>query len=375
MKTTSEPKLSRYLFGDCGIFTDKVIIVDVGARYGCDPFWEYAFGDNVIQHGFEPDPEEYKKLSEGTAKRNTKNSLYYPVALHANKGAKEFFFSRYPAGSGFYKPDVRFWNRFPAEVAISTMHTEFIDTIDLDTFGNQHGIERIDFLKIDVEGGELDVLNGCIEYLQNSVLGILTEVRFHNSSNSPTFADTDQFLREMGFKLYNLQLNRNTRKSLSHSSITSHGTTVPWGFSKGIGQVVSGDALYFRDTVAELTSAQEFNTEWNEETILKLASFYELFSLPDCAIELLQHPFPKDYLKDHPIRKYCNLLTPNYDGEEVTYEQYLESINIDYAAKVANRYDIQWKKILLLLFRKIVVQHLSPAMYVRLRKLKGIFSR
>ena len=365
----SDPKLSRFLYRDRKTFVGKVItVVDVGARYGCNPMWEHTFGDNVVQHGFEPDPEEYKRLVEGKAKRNTKNSRYYPVALHRNQGQKEFFFASYPAASGFYKPDEYFWKRFQGEVATLTVRKEFIDTIDLDTFGIQHGIQHVDFLKIDVEGAELDVLKGSMEYLRNSVLGVFTEVRFDNSSNSPTFADTDYFMREMGFKLYDLQVNRNTRKTLSHLPVTLRGTTVPWGLSKGIGQVNSGDALYLRDAVAELTNPRTNHFDWNDENILKLTCFYELFSLQDCAIELLQHTHKMGYLKAHPITQYCNLLTPDYDDDTVTYAEYLNKINIDYSAKVADHYETRWSHIALLLFRKMGLWRLSPAMYFRFRK-------
>jgi FkbM family methyltransferase len=373
MNKTNEPRLARHLSRNGNIFTEEVVtVVDVGARYGCDPIWEYAFGNNVIQHGFEPDPEEYKKLVGGEAKRNTSNSKYYPVALHSNEGQKEFFYASYPAASGFYKPDEQFWKRFQAEVAIFAVRSEIVDTIDLDAFGKLHNLGRIDFLKLDVEGGELDVLKGCKEYITTGILGILTEVRFHDSSNSPTFTDTDYFLREMGFKLYNLEVNRNTRKSLSHLPTTFRGKTVPWGFSKGIGQVVSGDALYFRDAVAEMTTPQKHNIAWNDTVILKLACFYEMFGLPDCAIELIQQAEKNGFLTDYPTKDYCNLLTPEYEGEAVTYKQYLDRINTDYISKVTSRYDHKWKNIFELVLYKLVLKRLSPAMYIQLRRFKNL---
>jgi FkbM family methyltransferase len=47
-----------------------------------------------------------------------------------------------------------------------------IETID--GYCGERGIERIDLLKLDVEGHELDVLNGGVEMFRKSAIGMVT---------------------------------------------------------------------------------------------------------------------------------------------------------------------------------------------------------
>ena len=343
-----QAKMTRFLVKNTDVFDQrKVVIVDVGARYGCNPLWENTFGDYVNQIGFEPDAEEFRRLNEGKAKRNTKNSKYFSVALHKDKGKRRFFVTNYAAASGFYRPKASFWNRFQAEVSVQINDTMLVETVDFDSFSTKQGIEYADFLKIDVEGAELDVLKGCKKFLlKGVVLGALVEVRFQNSSNQPTFAETDQFMRSLGFKLFDLDCTRKTRKTLSHAPVAFNNTVVGWGVSKGIGQVFAGDALYFRDAVAELSSDQN-RDKWNDTSILKLACFYELFGLPDCAIELLNVARGRNMIKTTNIDQLIELLTPKFDGEDVSYRQYIERINTEYLQKVSDRYKVRLMPIIL----------------------------
>jgi hypothetical protein len=49
MNRNSAPKLSQFLYRDIDKFSGKVFtVVDVGARYGYDPMWEYAFGQSGL---------------------------------------------------------------------------------------------------------------------------------------------------------------------------------------------------------------------------------------------------------------------------------------------------------------------------------------
>tara|TARA_B100000315_G_C14537935_1_gene569404 strand:- start:301 stop:1455 length:1155 start_codon:yes stop_codon:yes gene_type:complete len=354
-----QPKMTNYLVNNTDLFKKrKVVIVDVGARYGCNPLWENAFGDNVEQIGFEPDLEEFKKLNEGRAKRNTINSTYYPVALHKDIGKRTFYLASNPAASGFYKPDINYWNRFQHEQSIIIKETNIIETIDFDSFAIKNGVEYVDFIKLDVEGAEFDVLKGCNKYLrEGGVKGVVMEFRFHESSNQPTFADTDNYMRDLGFRLFDIDLMRSTRKTLAAFPVKNQGKMVTWGMPCEIGQLFAGNALYFRDAVAEI-KCDENNSMWDENSILKLISFYEVFGLPDCAIELLQFAGKSNLLNEFNIDHLTNLLTPKYDGNNVTYRKYIEILNKNYLQKIDERYNVSImtiinKDIKLILYRML----------------------
>lgn len=78
-------------------------------------------------------------------------------------------------------------------VGRSEVHTHRLDDL------SQELGDRVDFLKLDVQGFELSVLKGAQELLKK-VLVLHTEVEFVEMyEKQPLFAEVDQFLRQQGF--------------------------------------------------------------------------------------------------------------------------------------------------------------------------------
>ena len=66
-------------------------------------------------------------------------------------------------------------------------------------------LERVDFIKLDTQGSELDILHGAAETLGRGVLGIEVEVEFVEMYlGQPLFRDVDRHLNSMGFELIDL---------------------------------------------------------------------------------------------------------------------------------------------------------------------------
>ena len=146
--------------------------------------------------------------------------------------------------------------------------------------------------------------------------------------DQPLFSDIDEYLRSLNFELYDLDLNRKTRSSLS-----------PYSSSNlGIGQLVQGQALYLRDAVGELDKYDLHEKFWHRVKILKMASIHEIFNLPDCAIELIQKIQSLNIIRDIEANQYIDLLIPDIDGRRTSYEEYLQKLRaskprIDYFKK------------------------------------------
>ena len=80
-------------------------------------------------------------------------------------------------------------------------HTEEVATCRLDDVKE---IDKCQYLKIDVQGAELDVLHGA-EHLLEGVLFAEIEVEFLPVyTGQPLFAEIDQFMRLHGFYLHRL---------------------------------------------------------------------------------------------------------------------------------------------------------------------------
>jgi FkbM family methyltransferase len=275
------PMMTRHLVEELGAFqNDPIVICDVGARGGFETQWQ-VFSSQACSIGFEPDPVEFARLQDSLSSATDR---IYPLALGKQRERRLFSICRHPGGSSFYPADLEFIDRFPPEYAqeLTVLETLEIETVSLDEFVRDYNIPPIDFLKLDVEGSELDILQGAETILQNSVLGLSLEVLFHASMrHQPTFSEIDRFLQAMGFQLFDLDIYRHARRTLSRP-MSALGNT-------DIGQVLWGQALYLRDGVAEIKQSNFRNChQWHQTRILKLASLMEIFTLPDCALELIQ---------------------------------------------------------------------------------------
>jgi hypothetical protein len=79
-----------------------------------------------------------------------------------------------------------------------------VETITLDQWAESCGVREIDYLKIDTQGTELEILQGGIRSLC-AVRALEVEVEFNPIyRGQPVFADVDSFLRREGFVLWRL---------------------------------------------------------------------------------------------------------------------------------------------------------------------------
>lgn len=285
--------LTKYLVDQEYFSESPFVVLDVGARGGFEKHWNVLF-EQVTLIGFEPDVKECRRLNK-LEKSNTRK--YYPLALFDSTGKRKFnLVVNLPQASSFYRFNTKLMSRFYDVVKFANQKRIFVNTSTLDSFIEREGIAIVDFLKLDVEGCEYDVLKRARKTLKNSILGLKVEVEFsHVFDNNKLFAEIDQFLRSMNFKLFDIQLHKFIRNPLSSD----------WG-EKPYGQVLGGHAIYFRDAAWEIQQkhARKF---WNDLRILKLAVLFEIFNLPDCSLELIQVAKNNEFLKGLNNQNISNL--------------------------------------------------------------------
>jgi FkbM family methyltransferase len=187
----------------------RPVIFDVGA---CDggtvKSYKELFPDAIV-HGFEPQPIPFGKMS--SVAQSFKDVYANNLALSDRKGTTEFFITAGYASSSLLPGAVS--NTF---VDSHTLPQEKI-TVQLDTlddFTAEHGIDRIDLLKMDVQGGELAALKGATRLLKENRIGIIyTEIWFMGAyKDQPYYEDIALFVREYGFRvlgLYDIHIDIN----------------------------------------------------------------------------------------------------------------------------------------------------------------------
>jgi len=177
-------------------------VVDIGAMPEARE--RYA---SLVEHGlanvtgFEPNPEQFEILC-ATKKGPYK---YLPYFLGCG-GAAAFHIVQYPDCSSLYPPDPNVVNLFYAMGTEEGSLLHVLRTIEVETkrWDDVTECPAASYLKIDVQGAELDVLRNGIESLK-SVLILEAEVEFLPIyKGQPLFPDICTFLANQGFVFHKL---------------------------------------------------------------------------------------------------------------------------------------------------------------------------
>jgi FkbM family methyltransferase len=131
-------------------------VIDVGTNIGetLMNFAKLTQPEGEV-HGFEPDPLNYQRCCENLELNNFNNIIPNNLGLGAKAG--EYFIK-------IDTPSNRGGNKISAEYIEN--NTEIIQIITLDQYVQEKKIKKIDLIKIDVEGYELQVLKGSEQLIQ-----------------------------------------------------------------------------------------------------------------------------------------------------------------------------------------------------------------
>jgi FkbM family methyltransferase len=173
--------------------------VDVGANVGLYSILaQRLVGDNGSVWAFEPSTESFQRLRKNLSLNGCHRVHAARVALSTQANT----FLQLTSDSGFGDA---YRYLLPTSVTPRPERSvELVPVTTLDLFAEQNAIDSIDFLKVDVEGGEYLVFGGAKRILQSSPdLCIMFESdpgwcgRAHCSQQ-----DAFGLLRELGFELY-----------------------------------------------------------------------------------------------------------------------------------------------------------------------------
>jgi FkbM family methyltransferase len=313
------PAMTRYLVESGLLRDDPLTIVEAGARGGFNAEWT-AFGDSMRVIRFERDEDECARLAAAAPP----NVTYIPAALGGRAGEAPFYVTPLEASSGLYRTDMAYFARLLNADNGRVVREERITLLTLDEALARIGSPTVDFVQLDAGGAELDILRGGARVTSNDrLLGLLSEFRFHGDINGcPTFTDLDRHVQPLGFRLYDMHVSHQSRRALPYPGVVDYRS--PGGeryFANTThGQVMAGNALYFRDLL--LPGNARVHAAARPQQLLKAAALFEIYSLNDCAAELLLANRARlrgivscDDLLD--------LLTPSLRGGQVGFTEYL----------------------------------------------------
>lgn len=117
-------------------------------------------------------------------------------------GEVPFYITKNGMCCSLYKPNDAFNQQYNALDVCELVKVISIETATLDSFCLENQIQGIDFVKIDIQGAELDVMRGGVGALA-SVLSIVSEVEFVPMyEGQPLFGDVCEYLSETGLMFH-----------------------------------------------------------------------------------------------------------------------------------------------------------------------------
>ncbi len=150
------------------ILPSNPIIIEAGAQFGEDTQWMSQLWPQGKIYAFEPSPESFAALQIVATKND--NVTATQVALSNTKG--EFLFYLAGGASSLLRPQ----DSFNTDYFHSDLdHPITVQVTTLDEWANNNNVSAIDFLWLDMEGNELNALQGALNSLKNVKL-IYTEV-------------------------------------------------------------------------------------------------------------------------------------------------------------------------------------------------------
>ena len=169
-------------------------VFDVGASVGYMTDYFAQCFQNAQIHCFEPIPETYKVLENRMAQ--SKRIFTHQLAI-SNSSRRVRVFLQSDSGLNSLSLGVNTPDEAMRSASVD------VQTQSLTTWCRSEGVEKIDLLKIDTEGHDIEVLEGAEEMLANKLVRyILVEATFHSDNKRNTqFSRLNEYLFPYGYKV------------------------------------------------------------------------------------------------------------------------------------------------------------------------------
>lgn len=220
-----------------------ISLVDIGAAGGLQDRWK-PYSSFVDLVAVEPDPrakESIEKLETTTLR--SFHRINSPLA--STTQVLDFFLCKHPKQSSVLKPNAHHFAKYNDGHKWDVERIEKMNAIKLDdAIGNTM---QPDFLKLDTQGSELDILQGATKTLQ-LCLGVEAEVEFREMyETQPLFGDLANYLSKNGFEFIDFVAFGKWERSR------------PDGLRTFLGELIHADALFMRSPESAVAIAKKLN--------------------------------------------------------------------------------------------------------------------
>lgn len=176
------------------------VFFDVGANFGYYSLLVSRFsGPDARVYAFEPLPQNYDLLNRNRDLNRLDGLKTFKLALSDGDGEAEFIApNEGNLGHGRIRAD--------GGEAARGQAVERVETTTLDNFVGRNGVEKIDFIKVDIEGAEMRFLSGARETLKRLRPAMMIECNPEALAEFGSSADALlAAVRELGYDAHRVE--------------------------------------------------------------------------------------------------------------------------------------------------------------------------
>lgn len=182
---------------NCSIINKKIkkndVFLDIGSAYGFYPYFLNKLNLNININVVEPDKVCLKYLRDLKIFKKKNNKIFEICAFSSKKKSKFYISNQNRGENSIHKDNVH----------------DYSVVVKFDKIDNLFKKKKINFVKIDTQGSEIEVLKGMKNILRSKKLKLIIEYCPSDLKLSNTKFNLINFLKKYNFKILRLDLNQN----------------------------------------------------------------------------------------------------------------------------------------------------------------------
>ncbi len=178
--------------------TYRRIWIDVGAHEGETTFPFAVLDRSLLVFAFEPNLHAASRIMG-----RLRNFVVLPIAIAGRNGSAELHLNAYEASSSLLRADEAGIKSWVTEQEFKVIGSVVVPTMRLDTFMDGAGIESVDYLKVDAQGLDLEVVRSAGDRISDIAKVQLeaTTVSYRQYEGAPGRLVIVDFMQSKGFTL------------------------------------------------------------------------------------------------------------------------------------------------------------------------------
>ncbi|MEQ1761242.1 MAG: FkbM family methyltransferase [Vicinamibacterales bacterium] len=278
----------------------KFVLIDGGAKGGVqkewvpllpilkvvafDPYWS-----EEVNASAKPGASSANGSAGEKSKPYPAETIFVPKGLGPSEEAQPFYVTTGPSMRSVIPPDTERARLYGLGDYAVVQSVVDIPMTTIDAAVAQYELPFVDFIKLDTQGSELDVLKGAPKTVGRMAFGLRVETCLNPLyERQPLFTDVDTYVRAQGFEFIDFMHMLRYRRRAA----TLPGADGAVRQDLGLGQLVVADPLYFRPPAFVVEHLEPMCPADRQRYVIGALIGCFVYGRLDYALELLAHAAP-----------------------------------------------------------------------------------